>query len=222
MNIKNRTLSVHQEHCKPSRHGASSPAHGVRGDEGFTLLELIIVIVILGVLAAVSLPYFSTDSAKGKALFQGLASVSHDASHFGSSLGTYPLNYEAMMNATIGESAANNTAGVSLATTWAGPYAKPADINTAGQLLLNQVATGVTVTFAAVTPTANGLPKGLPYQYAAVANNVPLPIANAAVNACNGQSANTGATSGGLCTLKASGTTAQVYYVFAQNQYGAY
>ncbi len=222
MNIKNRTLSVHQEHCKPSRHGASSPAHGVRGDEGFTLLELIIVIVILGVLAAVALPYFSTDSAKGKALFQGLASVSHDASHFGVSLATYPVHYETMTNKTFGVAAANNTAGIALTTTWDGPYAKPADTDSAGDLVLNQVATGVTVTFAPVTPAANGLPNGLPFQYAVVANNVPLPIANAAVNACNGQSGNTGAASGGLCTLKASGTTAQVYYVFAQNQYGAY
>ncbi len=221
MIIKKRTLPVLQKYRLPFQ-SVTHPAPEKHTESGFTLLELIVVIVILGVLAAVALPYFTTSSAKGKALYLGLVSVSHDASHFGVSLGTYPTHYEAMINNTFGESAANNTSGISLANTWNGPYAKTANVNASGDLVLNQVGTGVTVTFAPVTPGADGLPSGLPYQYAAVANNVPPAIANAAVNLCNGQSNNTTAASGGSCTLKSNGATDSVYYVFAQNQYGPY
>lgn len=222
MKIKIQASSAIQKYCERIRHVKSSAAHETLNEAGFTLTELIIVLVIVGVLVAVGLDHFDTSSAKGKALFLGMASVSHDATHFGASLGTYPTVYEALTNPTYGDSATYNTSGIDLTNTWNGPYGKPANMNTAGDLVLNQVATGVTITFAPVTPSADGLPNGLPYQYAVVASNVPPAIANAAVNLCNGQANNTGATSGGVCTLKSAGTTDQVYYVFAQNQYGAY
>jgi general secretion pathway protein G len=218
MNVKFRASSALQKYRERFQQVTRSSLCKPRNEAGFTLTELIIVIVILGVLAAVTLSHFDTSSAKGKALFLGMASVSHDASHFGVSLGTYPTTYSALTN--IADSS-NNTAGINLANTWNGPYAKPANMDTTGNLLLNQVATGVTVTFAPVTPGANGLPNGLPYQYAVVANNVPPAIANAAVNICNGQSGNTGGANGGVCTLT-TGTTDTVYYVFAQNQYAPY
>ncbi|EGQ64073.1 hypothetical protein GGI1_23316, partial [Acidithiobacillus sp. GGI-221] len=69
-----------------------------------------------------------------------------------------------------------------------------------------------TVTFAPLTNATPGLTTGLPYQYAVMASNVSPAIANAAVNLCNGQSGNTTAASGGVCTLKSAGTTDDVYY----------
>jgi type IV pilus assembly protein PilA len=38
----------------------------VRGEEGFTLLELLIVVMVLGVLAAIALPAFLSQQDKGK------------------------------------------------------------------------------------------------------------------------------------------------------------
>lgn len=218
MNVKSRASSALQRYRERFQQVTRSASRDTRNEAGFTLTELIIVLVIVGVLVAVGLSHFNTSSAKGKALFLGMASMAHDASHFGISLGTYPTTYSAMTN--IADSS-NNTTGINLANTWNGPYAKPANMDAAGNLLLNQVATGVIMTFAPVTPGANGLPNGLPYQYAVVANNVPPAIANAAVNSCNGQSGNTGGANGGVCTLT-TGTTDTVYYVFAQNQYAPY
>ncbi|EGQ63809.1 hypothetical protein GGI1_21729, partial [Acidithiobacillus sp. GGI-221] len=70
----------------------------------------------------------------------------------------------------------------------------------------------VNLTFRPLGNTAPGLPTGLPYQYAVMAQGVPLAIANAAVNLCNGQSGNTTAANGGVCTMLQSGQDAQVFY----------
>ncbi|EGQ63811.1 hypothetical protein GGI1_21739, partial [Acidithiobacillus sp. GGI-221] len=142
MNVKIRASSALQKYRGKFQRVACLNLRETRNEAGFTLTELIIVLVIVGVLVAVMLSHFNTSSAKGKALFLGMASMAHDATHFGVSLGTYPKHYEAMTNPAFGKLAANNTSGISLANTWDGPYAKPANINANGNLVLNQVATG--------------------------------------------------------------------------------
>lgn len=193
-------------------------------EAGLTLIQILIAVVIATIFAAVGYLSVNLSSSKGKALYDSMASVAHAADAFDLSLGTYPTIYAAMSNPNFGDSASYNTNGTDLSNTWNGPYAKNRDVGANGNLHLNSIATGITLTFKALTSGSTGaLPTGLAYQYAVVANNVPNAIATQAVNVCNGQANNTGATSGGQCVLVAgTGTTSTLYYIFAQNQYGAY
>ena len=193
-------------------------------EAGLTLIQILIAVVIATIFAAVGYEAINLSSSKGKALYDSMSSIAHAADTFNLGLGTYPTVYAAMSNPTFGDSASYNTNGTDLATTWNGPYAKNRDVGTNGNLHLNSIATGLTITFAPLTSTSTGaLPTGLAYQYAVVANNVPNAIATQAVNVCNGQANNTGATDGGQCVLVAgTGKTSTLYYIFAQNQYGAY
>ncbi|MHB1641172.1 MAG: type II secretion system protein [Acidithiobacillus sp.] len=189
-------------------------------ETGFTLTELIIVIVILGVLAAITLNHFDTSSAKGKALFLAMTSAAHSAEDFNASLGTHPTVYAALWNPKFGKSQNYNALHLDLANTWDGPYAKPGNTGPDGNLHLNSIASGITIAFQSMAPNNNGSSSvGLEYQFAVVATGVPKAIANAAVNACDGNNGKAGATVTGSCALvQGPGNTDLVYDVFAQSQ----
>ncbi|MGK9451682.1 type IV pilus modification PilV family protein [Acidithiobacillus caldus] len=193
-------------------------------EAGLTLIQILIAVVIATIFAVATYQFVNLSSSKGKALYDSMASVAHAAEAFNLSLGAYPTVYAAMSNPKYGDSASYNTNGTDLSNTWNGPYAKNRDVGPNGNLHLNSISTGLTITFAALTAGSTGsLPTGLEYQYAVVANNVPNAIATEAVDVCNGQAGNTGASDGGQCVLvPGTGKTSTVYYIFAQNQYGAY
>ncbi|MHB8321428.1 MAG: prepilin-type N-terminal cleavage/methylation domain-containing protein [Acidithiobacillus sp.] len=221
MHIKTRT-SQHPPKVSwttPSG-GARRPRTEFRNDDGFTLTELIIVLVIVGVLVAMVLDHFNTSSAKGKALYLAMTSAAHSAEIFNASLGTHPTVYAAMCEPKFGKNPNYNALHLDLANVWDGPYAKPGDTGPDGNLHLNSIASGITIAFQSMAPTNNGSSTvGLAYQFAVVATGVPDAIAHAALNACDGNNGEKGATVTGACALvQGPGNTDLVYDVFAQSQ----
>lgn len=188
-------------------------------ESGFSLISILAAGIVMIILGATAYGYFSTSGSKSKALLATFRSVSHAAQHFNMSLGTYPTVYGAMVSTTFEP---DNTTGATLTNTWNGPYAKAKDMGANGNLHINSIATGAKITFVPLTAGSTGsVTAGLKYQYALEATGIPLNIATQTVNLCNGTQ-NSSSTVGEQCTVSGTGTTVDVYYVFAQNQYGAY
>lgn len=191
-------------------------------ESGFSLISILAAGIVMIILGATAYGYFSTSGSKSKALLATFRSVSHAAQHFNMSLGTYPLVYGAMVSTSFGDNTADNTTGATLTRTWNGPYAKPKDMGANGNLHINSIATGAKIIFVPLQKGASGsVANGLQNQYALEATGIPLNIATQTVNLCNGTQSSS-STVGEQCSVVGTGTTVDVYYVFAQNQYGAY
>ena len=79
----------------------------MRGQKGFTLVELMVVIAIIGVLAAIAVPMFtdSTDSAKAARVQADLRTVESALQLYYADNGSYPATgWQALANALTGES----------------------------------------------------------------------------------------------------------------------
>ena len=128
---------------------------GKRG--GFTLVELLVVIVVLAVLAAIVLPKFTDSSKRSKeaALKSDLKLVRNAISLFKTDTDLYPLTLADLAATTAPAQGSNGTADVSLtASSWHGPYyqATPTD-PVSGSAFTYTKTTGVVVSSA----TGNGL-----------------------------------------------------------------
>jgi type II secretion system protein G len=104
-----------------------------RNQKGFTLVELLIVIIIIAVLAAIAIPKFANSTTKGKesTLRANLKVMRNAIDLFRADTGAFPASLAAL-NATAAPTAGLDAAGGSLtiiAADWRGPYldATPAE-----------------------------------------------------------------------------------------------
>ncbi|MGI9169268.1 MAG: type II secretion system major pseudopilin GspG [Caulobacteraceae bacterium] len=98
------------------------PAHRPAGDEGFTLLEMLVVIAIIGLLMAIVGPQVLNQLSKAKthAAKIQIVSTANALDEFQADVGRYPSQGEGLAALTVAPAGANG---------WAGPYSKaiPAD-----------------------------------------------------------------------------------------------
>ena len=112
--------------------------------KGFTLVELLIVIIIIAVLAAIAIPKFSNSSQRSKesSLRANLKLVRSAIDLFRADTGAYPASFAGLTASTT--SGLNTTAGACTfpAADWRGPYL---------QSVPNDPVSGVAMTYGTAT-----------------------------------------------------------------------
>jgi len=116
----------------------------MKGKRGFTLVELLVVIVVLAVLAAIVLPKFmnSGNRSKESALKSDVKLVRNAINLFQADTGNYPNGLADLSEATVGSVKVAGGAAVKAAD-WHGPYLEsiPTD-PVSGNALTYDSATG--------------------------------------------------------------------------------
>jgi len=137
-----------------------SYAHALKNRRGFTLVELLIVIIIIAVLAAIAIPKFSNSSIRSKesALRSNLKLVRNAVDLFRNDTGVYP--------GTLGDLAAVaapanglNASGANTAinaTDWRGPYIEKIPVDSVTGGALNYDTTSPNVGRVRAAATGNG------------------------------------------------------------------
>ena len=128
---------------------------------GFTLVELLVVIVVLAVLAAIVLPKFMNSSKRSKesALKSGLALMRNAVGLFQTDTGTYPKTL-ADLAATSAPAKGLDSAGTEVSITagdWHGPYLQEVPKDPIGGSDFTYSVTSGSVGKVTSSATGNGL-----------------------------------------------------------------
>ncbi len=106
--------------CSANNHSLTNQKENHRSAAGFTLIEIMVVVVILGILAATIIPQFigTTDSAKIGTANSNIAEMETQIERFSLDVGRYPTTQEGL--SVLVEAPADEEA----AAAWRGPYIK--------------------------------------------------------------------------------------------------
>jgi general secretion pathway protein G len=127
--------------------------------KGFTLVELLIVIIIIAVLAAIAIPKFSNSSQRSKesSLRANLKLVRNAIDLFRADTGAFPATMAGLTaSTTSGLSAAAATCTIA-ATDWRGPYLQAVPVDPVSGSALTYGTTTANVGTVTSSATGNGL-----------------------------------------------------------------
>jgi general secretion pathway protein G len=127
--------------------------------KGFTLVELLIVIIIIAVLAAIAIPKFSNSSQRSKesSLRANLKLVRNAIDLFRADTGAFPASLAGLTTSTTsGLSAAAATCTIA-ATDWRGPYLQAVPVDPVSGSALTYGTAAADVGTVKSPATGNGL-----------------------------------------------------------------
>ena len=127
--------------------------------KGFTLVELLIVIIIIAVLAAIAIPKFSNSSQRSKesSLRANLKLVRNAIDLFRADTGAFPANMAGLTTSpTAGLSAAAAACTIA-ATDWRGPYLQAVPVDPVSGSAMTYGTAAADVGTVKSSATGNGL-----------------------------------------------------------------
>lgn len=174
------------------------PAKGAQS--GFTLLEVMIVVVILGLLAAVVIPKINISKSKGTLLYTAVADTGKALLAFKVDTACYPTKLAALNEKSQADS---SFCGFDMQDTWKQPYMGKATFTSSGDLAIGELVTGATVTIVQEASSTGGV------LWKLRATGIPTDILKDAAKACNGTNSQVG-----KCTTTPGSTTGTLDFVF--------
>jgi prepilin-type N-terminal cleavage/methylation domain-containing protein len=112
--------------------------------KGFTLVELMVVMVVIGILGAVAIGFTNTDSSRGKGLYNHMVSNGEALLRIKNDVGCNVNEFRPLFDRAEA-TAENSSCGINIGTRWQGPYTKPLPVNGDGNLLADRFASEVVI-----------------------------------------------------------------------------
>ena len=127
--------------------------------KGFTLVELLIVIIIIAVLAAIAIPKFSNSSTRSKesSLRANLKLVRNAIDLFRADTGAFPANMAGLTTSTTAGLSAAAAACTIAATDWRGPYLQAIPVDPVSGSAMTYGTAAADVGTVKSSATGNGL-----------------------------------------------------------------
>jgi len=151
---------------------------------GFTMIELMVVLVVIGLLAALIAPQFSGDSSKATKLLADMTTVKDSVNRAKVEIGGVPNRLSVLWNRTDA-TASNMFNGIAATNTWNGPYIERQPTDGSNNISILSVADAATISVnREAASAANG--GNYTWVYYLRANNIPNPIITEFIKKCSG------------------------------------